>query len=169
MLPHTIAATLATLGLLCLLLGLRQLHRKETTGWLVGVGALLGLLALTKPEPALAGIAAVTALARAALGGSDGQAHGALHRRRRGRGARGRYGAFLLAVSPTPSSSNLFPRDTISGGGDVLLRARMPLTPGSLVELGGRAAIYAAGLGRSSRSPSSRPSPDWEGVAAGSC
>ena len=58
------------------------------------------------------------------------------------------YGAFLVSVSPhTLFFENLFPRDTISGGGDVLLRARMPLTPGSLVELGGRAAIYAAGLG----------------------
>ena len=41
---------------------------------------------------------------------------------------------------------NLFPRDTISGGGDVLLRARMPLTPGSFVELGGRAASMRLGL-----------------------
>ena len=148
-LPHTIAATLGTLGLLCLLLGLRQLHRKETTGWLVGVGALLGLLALTKPEPALAGIAAVAAwlLARHWAGRTVKRstlyiAGVAVAM------PTAVYGAFLLAVSPhTLVLENLFPRDTISGGGDVLLRARMPLTPGSLVELGGRAAIYAAGLG----------------------
>jgi len=148
-LPHTTAATLGTLLLLCVLLALRQLARKEGPRSAVAVGALLGLLTLTKPEPALAGMAAVAAWL--------------LAERWAGRGV-GRttawiagvavavpalvYGAFLLTVSPHRLFlENLYPADTISAGGDVLLRARMPLTLESVVELGGRAAIYAVGLG----------------------
>jgi hypothetical protein len=148
-LPHTMAATLGTLLLLCLLLALARLARRDTTGWTVAAGLLLGLLTLTKPEPTLAGVAAVAAwlLARRWAGRSVGRTTATLA------GAALAvpvlvYGAFLLSVSPhTLFLENLFPADTISGGGDVLLRARMPLTLESFVELGGRAVVYAAGLG----------------------
>jgi hypothetical protein len=148
-LPHTTAATLGTLFLLGVLLALRRLAAAETTGWALAVGALVGLLALTKPEPALAGVAAVAAwlVARRWAGRAVGRTALAIAAPAAAVPALV-YGAFLVAVSPHRLFlENLYPADTLSAGGDVLLRARMPLTPGSLVELGGRAAIYAVGLG----------------------
>ncbi len=57
------------------------------------------------------------------------------------------YGAFLWSVSPHRLFfENLYPADTLSGGGDVLIRARMPLTLESFVEIGGRALLYALGI-----------------------
>ena len=56
-----VAATLGTLFLLVLLLCLRQLGARETIQWAAAAGTALGLLALTKPEPALAGVAAAAA------------------------------------------------------------------------------------------------------------
>jgi hypothetical protein len=147
-LPHTISATLGTLFLLTLLLCLRRLGARETLPWAAAAGTALGLLALTKPEPALAGAAATAAwlVARAWSGrrvrrdaivlAGVGLAIPALV-----------YGAFLTAVSPHRLVlENLVPLDTLSAGGDVLVRARMPLTAGSFVELGGRALLYALGV-----------------------
>ncbi len=57
------------------------------------------------------------------------------------------YGAFLTSVSfHRLFLENLYPADTLSAGGDELIHARMPLTIGSFVEIGGRALLYALGV-----------------------
>jgi hypothetical protein len=56
------------------------------------------------------------------------------------------YGAFLTAVSAhTLIFENLYPVDELDAGGDVLVKARMPLTLESVVEVGGKAVLYGAG------------------------
>ena len=113
----------------------------------IAVGSLVGLLALTKPEPAVAGVVAVTAL---------------LFMRRRAGIAQGRellavvipalaipaavYGLFLSAVSPERLLfENLYPRDFLEG--NPLVEVRIPLTIESFVKLGEKLALYAAGVG----------------------
>jgi len=66
-LPHTGAATLGSLLLLALLLGVFRHARDASLASAVLLGSLVGLLALTKPEPAAAGVVAVTALLPIAL------------------------------------------------------------------------------------------------------
>ena len=66
-LPHTGDATLGTLILLGVLLAVRRYAVSASPRWSLAIGSLLGLLALTKPEPAIAGFVGVaTWLARAA-------------------------------------------------------------------------------------------------------
>ena len=144
-LPHTGAATLGTLALLALLL---CLHRRRVTGapvWLTAAGVVLGALALTKPEPALAGFAVAalwllleerdertSAFARLALPAAGVSL--------------AVYGPLSLAVSPRDIVfENLYPRDVLRAGGDTLIEARMPLTAGSVVELLLQLAAYAIG------------------------
>lgn len=144
-LPHTSAATLGTLGLLVLLLCLYRWRITADGGWLVCAGAVLGLLTLTKPEPALAALVAAAVW----IGVEE-------------RGARIRaalriaapalaiplvaYGLLSLAASPQDILfENLWPREVLAAGGNTLLDARMPLTPSSAVWLAGMLAAYAAG------------------------
>jgi hypothetical protein len=146
-LPHTHSATLGTLLLLSMLLALWRYATTGCSRWALGLGTALGLLALTKPEPLAAGIVAVLLWL--------GLRHRArLPVRRLGVLVAAPavalpfavYGAFTTVVSPrTLLLENLWPTDELRAGGSTLLRARMPLTPGSLVELGGRTMAYAAG------------------------
>lgn len=141
-LPHTHAATLGTLGLLCFLLGLARFLKTGREAWLLAAGVAAGLVFLTKPEPA-AGVAVAGVLF--------------LLVRRRARYAAlllapaaaipaAVYGGFLAAVSAhTLLFENLYPVDELDAGGDVLVKARMPLTLESLVEVGGKAVLYGAG------------------------
>ena len=116
----------------------------------------------TKPEPALAGIAAVTAgPPRAAR--ADGQAQRS-HRRRRRRGPAAVYGAFLSRSPDTLVSRTSTPRHD-SGGGDAS-SARMPLTPASFVELGGRRGHLRRRRG-AMLALAARPAPDAS--RSGSC
>ena len=156
-LPHTISATLGTLFLLVLLLCLRQLGSRETLAWAAAGGSALGLLALTKPEPALA------ARPRSRPGSSSGP---------------GGAEASAATRSSSPEPGSRFPRSptgrfsppcrrtgssSITSSGRHALRrrrrdypgTRMPLTPGSFVELGGRAVVYALGVIRAPRGRSS--------------
>ena len=144
-LPHTSAATLGTLGLLVLLL---CLHRRRRTGderWLVAGGAVLGLLTLTKPEPAVAALVAIAVWVGV-------EEHGSRIR------AAARvavpalaiplvvYGLLALASSPREILfENLWPRDVLAAGGNTLIDARMPLTASSGAWLAGMLAAYAAG------------------------
>jgi hypothetical protein len=141
-LPHTSAATLGTLGLLCFLLGLARFQKTRQEAWLAAAGVAAGLVFLTKPEPAAAVVVAgalfllVRRRARyAALLAAPAAAIPAVV-----------YGAFLAVVSPhTLLFENLYPVDELDAGGDVLVRARMPMTLESVVEVGGKALLYAAG------------------------
>ena len=56
------------------------------------------------------------------------------------------YGIFArLAGARDLLLDNLYPRDVLHAGGDVLVRVRMPLTLESVVEIGGRVLLYAIG------------------------
>ena len=146
-LPHTGAATIGTLLLLALLLVVFRHARGPSLAGAVAIGSLVGLLLLTKPEPAAAGVAGVAVL---------------LALRRRARMAHAReilavvvpalaipvvvYGSFLTAVSPERLLfENLYPRDFLEG--NPLVKGRIPLTVDSFVELGAKLALYAAGTG----------------------
>ena len=143
--PHT---TNMTLGMLLLLSVLIALWRHSVTGhsrWLAGAGAALGLLTLTKPEPAFAGVAAalvwllvsegprrraVVLLAVPALLISVMV-----------------YGSLLAVVGPKRLLlENLYPTGYLDSAGGVELRNRMPLTIESFVDVGTRLGLYAAGL-----------------------
>lgn len=146
-LPHTYAAPLGTLLLLGLLLALVHFAASGRRSSLVLAGVATGLLLLTKPEPALAGLAAVAAWL--------------LVRPREGGGRRRVlfpyaapalmiptlvYGALLTQVSAGKLLfENLYPRDQLDAGMDTMLRARMPLTLESAVDLGKYFVLYALG------------------------
>jgi hypothetical protein len=146
-LPHAFAAPLGTLLLLCFLLAIVRFAVTRRPAWLLCAGASAGLVTLTKPEPALAVLAA-------------GAAWLVLRRRAGGLGGRellallvpalaipvAVYGAFLAAVSPHQLLlENLYPADELAAGGDTLLRARMPLTAEAFARLLGKLAFYAGG------------------------
>ena len=145
-LPHTSAATLGTLLLLVLLLCLYQRRASGRPVWLSAAGIALGMLALTKPEPAAAGIVAVALWlwfeeaphrARAALRvATPALAVSILV-----------YGLLSLAVSPGEILfDNLWPKDVMAAGGSTLVEARMPLDAASFAELAARFLAYAAGV-----------------------
>lgn len=147
-LPHTSAATLGTLSLLCFLLALGRFVRGAGPGWLAAAGLSCGLATLTKPEFAFAALgAAVAWLVLRTLGGE---------RRPRDWGLllgpavlvpAAVYGAFLTAVPPHRLVyENLDPRDFLDAAGNTILRARTPLTVTSFAHLGAKLVLYAAGI-----------------------
>ena len=148
-LPHTLAAPLGTLALLGLLLALAQAAGAAAgRGWLLAIGAAVGLSTLTKPEYVLAAAVAVVAW---------------LVVRRHASAAPWRDAALVAAPAvaipvvvygPLALAAglgdllfeNLYPVDTLAVGGDAILRNRMPMTVSSFAELGVRLALYAAGV-----------------------
>ena len=146
-LPHTNAATLGTLFVLCLLLALWK-YADGRAGWALTVaGAFLGLTALTKPEPAAAALAAVVVWFAV-----------------RGRGRGGLRRELALVALPAvaiPAAvyawlltrvsahallfDNLYPREQLKAGGDVLVKVRMPLTAHSVVWISERLVLYVLG------------------------
>jgi hypothetical protein len=146
-LPHTSSATIGTLLLVLLLLCLRRYALTTRTSWLLAVGGAAGLLTLTKPEVAAAGFAAsiVWLVVRGRRGAELGRELAVF-----GAPAVGIpvavYGFFLTQVSAHRLFlENLYPVDALNAGGDTLVKARMPLTVGSVAEVTGRLALYAAG------------------------
>jgi hypothetical protein len=147
-LPHTHGATLGTLLLLLLLLALWRYSVTEQSRWAVAAGTALGLVALTKPEPAAAALLAVGAwlLLRARTG--VGARHpAALMAAPAAAIPAVVYGFFLTVVSPgSLLFENLWPVDELDAGGTTLIRARMPLSGESAVELLRHSLPYAVGL-----------------------
>jgi hypothetical protein len=145
-LPHTAAATLGLLLVLLLLIALVRAAETGGSASLLAGGAAVGLAMLTKPEPALAALLAAVAwvvvrrrhpgLRRAAwMLAAPAVAIPAVV-----------YGTFAwLAGAHTLVLDNLYPREVLQAGGDVLMRVRMPLTAASFLEIGALAALYAAG------------------------
>jgi hypothetical protein len=147
-LPHTSAATLGTLLLLLVLLGLWRYAATASWSWAAGSGLALGLATLTKPEPAAAAVLAVAAWI--------------VYRARTGAGVRRpaalvggpalavpllAYGSFLTVVSPRVLLlENLWPVDELEAGGETLIRARMPLSAESVVDLLRYSLPYLAGV-----------------------
>jgi hypothetical protein len=146
--PHTADATL---GMLLLLLALIGVWRYADTGhsrWLLEVGCCLGLLLLTKVEPAAAGIAMATLwlILRSRAGAS-------LRREAPLVGVPAIlipavvYGAFLTVVSfHRLVFENLYPVDFFRAAGDTLIKARMPMTVSSFAHLVEKAILYAIGV-----------------------
>ena len=146
-LPHSESAPLGILGLLCLLLALGRFEDAGRERSLVAAGASVGLVALTRPEFALAAFAAGAVW---------------LLLRLRARTIRRRdvallagpalgipvvvYGAFLGVVSPHRLLfENLYPTAALRAGGNHVLRISAPLTAASFEHLAVRFLLYAAG------------------------
>jgi hypothetical protein len=146
-LPHTHSATLGTLLLLALLLAIWRSASNATSAGLVAVGGCVGLLLLTKPEPAVAGVFAVSVwLAARSRSGASVRRPLALVAAPALAIPALVYGGLLTFVSPDRLVlDNLYPVDVLEAGGNVELRGRVPLTLSSFVELGGKLALYAAG------------------------
>ena len=147
-LPHATSAPLAVLATLLFLLGVIRWEKANRTRWLVVAGVSAGLVALTRPEFALAVIVAAslwlalraratpTRVARdvVALIAPAVLIPVAV------------YGTLFTVVSPARLLENLYPRDQLSVAGNAVLRVHAPLTPASFAELGARFALYAAGV-----------------------
>jgi hypothetical protein len=134
-LPHTGDASLGALFLLGCVLALEKRA-------FLAAGVLAGIVALTKPEFEFAALAGGLVLL-------------ALRRNRREVRAFALpaiaipavvYGGFLTQVSAHALvDGNLYPRAFFRIAGTTMLRARFPLTARSIVELGGRLALYSLG------------------------
>jgi 4-amino-4-deoxy-L-arabinose transferase-like glycosyltransferase len=152
-LPHSTSAPLAIVLALAAILWLTgdplaALPRDR----LIKAGVACGLVALTRPELALALFGAVAVW----LAVEIWQARGA--RRPAWRAAAlvavpalalpvVVYGAFLTAVSPRELLlDNLYPTDFIRAAGHVVLDAHAPLTAASVAKLAARVLLYAAGV-----------------------
>ncbi len=143
-LPHTYSATLGTLLLLVFLLCLSRYGAGGRTAWLVAAGASAGLVGLTKPEVAVAAFAAAGAWLL--LRGDARKREAALLLGPALLLPALAYGALLTAVPLRDLLfENLWPRDELAAGGDVLLDARMPLTAEGIGRAAGRFVLYAAG------------------------
>jgi hypothetical protein len=146
-LPHTNAATLGTLFVLCLLLALWRHASRPSPAVLLTAGAFLGLVTLTKPEPAAAALAAV------AVWFFVRGRHGKALWRELAQVAvpavaipAAVYGWLLTHVSAHALLfDNLYPRDQLRAGGDTLVKVRMPLTAHSVAWIGSRLALYVLG------------------------
>ena len=147
-LPHTFAATLGTLFLLLVLLGLWRYAVTGSSRLAVAVGVALGLATLTKPEPAAAAILAVVVwLAYRARTGAGARLPGALIAGPALAVPTLVYGSILAVVSPRVLLlENLWPVDELDAGGSTLIRARMPLSAESLVDLLRHSLPYAASV-----------------------
>jgi Dolichyl-phosphate-mannose-protein mannosyltransferase len=149
-LPHTENATVGTLLTLAFLLASWRFAEGGRSRWLLAAGLVAGMTILTKPEPAIAVLAAGTLWL-------------ILRARERHGVARWRefalffapvvavpaavYGTFLASVSAHALVyDNLYPKSVLRAGGDTLLSARMPLTLSSFVQQGEKLALYALGV-----------------------
>jgi hypothetical protein len=140
-LPHSTDATLGSLAVVLLLLSLVRYRGRPS--WLAAAGTAAGLAALTKPEFALAALAACVAWLL-------------VHRKQPRDWAlllapaaaipAAVYGFFLTRISLHELLyANLNPRAFLTAAGNVVLRARTPWTPGSFASLGSKLALYLAG------------------------
>jgi hypothetical protein len=142
-LPHTSAMTFGVAATMGALLVLARTRHDVRPSRLVAAGALLGLVALTKPEIEVAALAGAAAwawsrrIARrdlALLAGSAAAVPAVV------------YGAFLTKVSlHALAFDNLWPRRVLAAGGNRLLRLHAPFTISSFATLGERVVLYAAG------------------------
>jgi 4-amino-4-deoxy-L-arabinose transferase-like glycosyltransferase len=147
-LPHTTDMTLGMLLLLGVLLAIWRYSEAGHSRWLVACGAGLGLLTLTKPEPALAGVFAVVVwlLLRARRGSSL----------RREAPLVAVPAAFISVIVYAPLLAtvgahrlvleNLYPVGYLDAAGSIELHGRMPFTLESFVEVGSKLVLYSIGV-----------------------
>ncbi|HZM19594.1 MAG TPA: glycosyltransferase family 39 protein [Gaiellaceae bacterium] len=145
--PHTHAATLGTLGLLAMLLCAYRYAQSARTSWLVLAGASIGVVALTKPEPLVAGaVAAGLWLVLRAFAGARFRREALLLTAPALAIPAVVYGAFAaVAGARTLVLENLYPVDFLDAAGNAMLENRMPMTVSSFAEVGGKLALYVAG------------------------
>jgi dolichyl-phosphate-mannose-protein mannosyltransferase len=146
-LPHTHAATLGTLGLLAMLLCIWRYAGDERARWLLAAGGSVGLVALTKPEPlAAAAVGVGLWLVLRALAGARFRREAPLVLAPALAIPAVVYGAFAgVAGLRTLVLENLYPVDFLDAAGNAMIESRLPMTPSSFAEVGGKLALYAAG------------------------
>lgn len=146
-LPHTSSATLGLLGGLAFLFGISRYAQTGRGGWLLAAGGAAGLVALTRPEFAVAVLlaAGVWLALRRRSGGGSLREIGLLAAPAFAVPAAA-YGAFLVAVSPSRLLlDNLYPVDELRAGGNEILKLHAPLTASSFADLGLKLVLYIAG------------------------
>jgi hypothetical protein len=145
--PHTHAATLGTLGLLAMLLCVYRYAGAGRARWLVGAGAAVGFVALTKPEPlAAAAVGAALWLLLRAFAGARFRREAALLLAPALAIPVVVYGAFAEAAGAHRLVfENLYPVDFLDAAGNAMIENRMPMTVSSFAEVGAKLALYAAG------------------------
>jgi hypothetical protein len=144
-LPHATGAPLGMALTLGALLALTRAVPRPLTA-----GALMGLVALTRPELAVAVYAgAAVWLALRWWRGDDRPAELRLALRVAAPALAlplAVYGAFAIAVGPdTLLFTNLYPRAFMKAAGEVIYREHAPLTAGSFAALAARTIVYGAG------------------------
>jgi hypothetical protein len=150
-LPHSTSAPLAIVLALAAILWLTAEPLTAAPGRrLVGAGVATGLVAVTRPELALALFGAVAVWLAVAVWNAGEQRAASV--RAAARVALPAlaipvvvYGAFLTAVSPHELIfENLYPRDFVRAAGHVVLDSHAPLTAASFAKLVARVVAYAA-------------------------
>jgi hypothetical protein len=149
--PHTVSASIAVLTALAALVAAARYAARPQRATLVAAGVAAGLACLTRPEFALAVLAALGLwLALRILGAGDPPRDVAL------REARDclvpalaiplvTYGLLALLAGPERLADSLLARDELRAGASEVLRAAAPLTAGSFVELAADLLLYGLG------------------------
>ena len=146
--PHTIDMTLGMLLLLGVLIAIWRFAASGRSRWLAGMGTALGLLTLTKPEPAIAAFGAVVLwlVVRAV--------HGAAVRREAALIAVPAIMIAILVYAPLLATvgahrlllENLYPVGYLDAAGNAELHNRMPFTVSSFGSVLARLVLYAIGV-----------------------
>ena len=146
-LPHSFSASFAILLTLGLLVALARYAATGRRPWLAVVGASAGLLTLTRPEFAVAAVAALGLWL--------------VLRRRAGIAGHGEAAVIAVPLVLIPAAAyglvltrlsldqllfrNLYPVDALGGSGNTLLRSYAPFTFSSFASIGLRTALYCVG------------------------
>jgi hypothetical protein len=146
--PHTTDMTLGMLLLLGVLLAVWRYAETDQSRWLAVLGIALGLLTLTKPEPALAAVVGVALwlVVRARRGNAVGR-EAALVAVPAIMIATLVYVPLMAAVGPHRLVlENLYPAGYLDAAGGTELHNRMPFTLESFVAVGSKLLLYAIGI-----------------------
>jgi hypothetical protein len=145
--PHTYSAPTGLLAALVFLIGVTRYAGTGSRAWLAAAGACAGLVTLTRPElvGGTFGAGAAWLLLRAWLGKGSWREAALLIGPAVAIPALV-YGAFATVVPPQRLLfENLYPVDMLKAAGNVILKGNAPLTVRSFIDIGVRAAFYAAG------------------------
>lgn len=146
--PYTASATIAVAASLAALLAVAAHARSGRRVHLFAAGAAFGLVTLTRPEFVAALGAGLAAWVLLGSGPWRAKARDAVAIAAPAIAiAAIVYGAFLTQISlGALVTDNLVPVNQLREAGSQVVRSAMPLTAASVVELGGRLAVYALGV-----------------------
>lgn len=144
--PHTVSATVGTLLLIWLVIVVSRWVITLNAAYALVAGALIGCLALTRPEFWAAGVAGSTLLLAVRWRSHVLRRNEVIAVVLPAIAVPGIVlGAFLTQMSANALVfENLWPRAQLAAGSDVVLRIHAPLTVGSFVSLGGALLAYLA-------------------------